>query len=183
MVLWWSGLNCHLQHWHLIWVLVINESRLLHLQSRSLIMCLGKQWKMAQLLGPLNLQKHLALGKLSSSHWCHLESKSMDGRFTFFLPLFFEYMKNFFEKKKKIRMARQWILAQQLRCTLEYQHPISELPGFEFCFHFQFQLPTDVYPRKQQMMAQVVGSLPPVWHVWFHGSWHRPGIGLAGADS
>lgn len=36
-------------------------------------------------------------------------------------------------------------------------------PWHESEFHFQFQLPANVLPGKQQMMDQVIGFLPPMW--------------------
>lgn len=45
-------------------------------------------------------------------------------------------------------------LSQLLGCLC----PISESQ-----LYFAFQLPVDVYLRRQQMMVQVLGSQPPIW--------------------
>lgn len=35
------------------------------------------------------------------------------------------------------------------------------MPGFESQLHFQFQLPASASPRREQNMAQALGTLPP----------------------
>lgn len=50
------------------------------------------------------------------------------------------------------------------------------IPGFEFWFNFLFQLPANHLGR-QQVMMQVVGSLPPTWETWIESQ--VPGLSLA----
>lgn len=65
--------------------------------------------------------------------------------------------------------------------------PHMGVPAFKSQLYSQFQLPAGAYPRRQQVLVQVLGTLLPKWETQFTGlqftlvyrSWLEPGLALA----
>lgn len=88
----------------------------------------------------------------------------------------------FEEKSRNLKGGR---LAQQLRKCLRHPHPLSGRvsglsPGSTSDFHFT----ANARLLKQQVMAQLVVSLPSVWKPRLSSrilalAWHIPGVGIS----
>lgn len=52
-----------------------------------------------------------------------------------------------------------------VKMPLQKPTPHIRVPGFGSQF-FQFQIPVNVYLERQQMIAHVFGSLPPMQEIW-----------------
>lgn len=58
------------------------------------------------------------------------------------------------------------VFGSAVRTLLRMPPADIEVPGFQCMLHFPFQLLASMHPGKQQVMAEVLGSLLPMWETW-----------------
>lgn len=66
-----------------------------------------------------------------------------------------------------------------------FETPVSymSVPGFQSWLYFQLQSPAKIYTGKQQVMAQVLGSLSSTWEVQIESrAWLQSGQAVAIID-